>query len=320
MARRFKYNPETCRYEPIYLTAKDARNHVFIFLAFAFAFGFIGYLFYQNNVGSFDEINLTQKNHKLTVEWQALQNRVHEIKADLNHLIDKDDLAYRPILDMEPLEESVRKAGVGGSEKFDKSSLENHPLLLTGFQAVYDLKNQLDIEVQSYQLLHKLSKEKVESWASRPAIQPIHNKQLNRLYLSYGPRFHPILKVTLDHKGLDFVAPTGTPVYATGDGTVEMAYHSDTYGNVIYLNHGHDFETRYAHLSKFAVKVGEKVKRGQLIGHVGNTGRSQSPHLHYEVLLKGSHVNPINFFQRDLSNQEYQKLIEVGSQQTEFLD
>jgi murein DD-endopeptidase MepM/ murein hydrolase activator NlpD len=131
---------------------------------------------------------------------------------------------------------------------------------------------------------------------------------------------HPIFKTLMDHKGLDFTAPRGTPVYATGDGTVEEARFSGSYGNVVYINHNYGFETRYAHMSKFTVKKGDMVKRGQVIGYVGNTGNSVSSHLHYEVLVGGKHVNPINFFQRDLSNEEYEKLVQLGSNKAQPLD
>jgi len=131
---------------------------------------------------------------------------------------------------------------------------------------------------------------------------------------------HPKHGDVRPHNGLDFTAPTGTPVYATGDGKVQMAYFSSTYGNVIYINHGFQFETRYAHLNRYIVKAGDVIKRGQIIGYVGDTGTSVGPHLHYEVLYKGDPVNPINFFQRDLNNKEYEKLIELGSRAVSSLD
>jgi murein DD-endopeptidase MepM/ murein hydrolase activator NlpD len=124
----------------------------------------------------------------------------------------------------------------------------------------------------------------------------------------------------MPHKGIDFTASKGTPVYATGDGRIEQMYRSSSYGNVIFVDHGYGYETRYAHLNEFNVKRGETVKRGQIIGYVGNTGRSVSAHLHYEVVYKGQHINPINFFQRDLSNEAYEKLIEISQQSNEVLD
>ena len=156
-------------------------------------------------------------------------------------------------------------------------------------------------------------------WASRPAIQPINNKDLKQLHTIFGMRMHPILGYVRPHNGLDFTAPHGSPVYATGDAVVMYTGFS-TYGNVIYLDHGFGFETRYAHLTRYVVEPGQVIKRGQIIGYVGNTGLSAAPHLHYEVHYKNVAINPINFFQRDLSNKEYEKLIELGSKSTTSLD
>lgn len=320
MAHKYTYNPETCRYEPWYLKGKALRNRIIVFLLLALSLACGGFAYYIKTNGSFDEIVLEQQNKKLKIEWQSLNDRARKAHSNLNRLIEKDDHNYRTILDVEPLEPSVRKAGIGGSEKFDKEAVQDYPSILKSYVSIQDIRHQLDVEVQSYDELKEMVNDKVGAWASKPAIQPISNKQLDRLHLTYGARLHPIFHVIKDHKGLDFAASIGTPVYATGDGKIGMAYFSGSYGNVIYLEHGHGFETRYAHLSKFAITPGERVKRGQVIGYVGTTGNSKAPHLHYEVLYDGIHVNPINFFQRDLSNKEYQKLIEIGSTQDTVLD
>ena len=157
-------------------------------------------------------------------------------------------------------------------------------------------------------------------WAARPAIQPVSNKTLTHLHSTFGERLHPLLGYVRDHKGLDFTADTGTPVYATGDGVIKTAYFSGSFGNVIFIDHSFGYETRYAHLSRFNVTRGQRIKRGDIIGFVGSTGLSGGPHLHYEVLYKGLQINPINFFQRDLSNKEYEKLVEEGSKYREPLD
>jgi len=321
MARpKYIYNPETCRHEPWYPKGKTLRNKIIIFLSLSVMIALGGYVAYVRMIGSLDELVLEKKNNKLRIQWQLIQDRTNKAYSALHHLVEKDDHNYRVILDVEPLEPSIREAGIGGSEKFNKDAIKNFPLVLNSYANLEDLRHQLDIEVQSYDELKNMIDDRIDAWASRPAIQPISNKQLDRLHLTYGSRLHPIFHVIKDHKGLDFAASVGTPVYATGDGKVGMAYVSDSYGNVIYLDHGHDFETRYAHLSRFNIKAGDKVKRGQVIGFVGTTGNSKAPHLHYEVLFKGHHINPINFFQRDLSNTEYQKLIEIGSTQTTALD
>jgi murein DD-endopeptidase MepM/ murein hydrolase activator NlpD len=321
MARiRYKYNPETCRYEPYYLKGKALRRRFMVFITVAFALAVIGSTIYIRKAGSFDEMILSQKNIRLKTEWHLLEDRIANAYEHLNELIQKDDHNYRFILDSGPLSPEIREAGIGGSEKFDSGPLQHFPSLLKSYRALEDLQHQLDVEVQSFDELDKLVNERTEMWASRPAIQPISNKQLDRLHMTYGSRFHPIFHVWMEHKGLDFTASHGTPVYATGDGNITMAYFSGSYGNVIYLSHGFGYETRYAHLSGFAIKAGDRVKRGQIIGYVGSTGNSVSSHLHYEVLFNGQHTNPINFFQRDLNNKEYEKLIEIGSQQDHPLD
>ncbi|HEY9046855.1 MAG TPA: M23 family metallopeptidase [Ohtaekwangia sp.] len=317
---KYKYNPETLRYEPWRLKGRALRIRTLILFSISLTLALVAYSFYIQYVGSFDEIVLKQKNQTLRVEWQLIEDRTHEAYAELHQLIDKDDHNYRVILDAEPLQPSERQAGVGGSVKLDTKEFRDFPVVLDNYTSVMQLKRQLDVEVQSYDKLKSMIEDKLEAWASRPAIQPISNKELSRLHMTYGTRFHPIFHKYMAHNGLDFAAPKGTPVYATGDGKVIKAYFSGSYGNVVYVDHHYNFETRYAHLSAFAVKEGETVKRGQVIGYVGSTGNSVASHLHYEVLFKGQHVHPINFFQRDLSNKEYQKLIEIGSQQEHPLD
>jgi murein DD-endopeptidase MepM/ murein hydrolase activator NlpD len=280
----------------------------------------IAFGYYNQNFKSIEELRLNHKNRSLKSAWSILHQRIENANRELITLIEKDDNNYRVILDSEPLSASVRKAGIGGSEKLSLAGISEFPTIVNNYLKMGKVKNQLEVEIQSYEELSNMLNEKISMWASRPAIQPINNKQLHQLHMTYGSRYHPIYHIVKPHKGLDFTAAHGTPIYATGDGVVSMAYSSDSYGNVIYLDHGYQFETRYAHLSKFAVQAGEHVKRGQIIAFVGNTGTSVSSHLHYEVLFNGQHVNPINFFQRDLSNKEYDKLIEEGSKSVQPLD
>ncbi|MBL0743793.1 M23 family metallopeptidase [Chryseolinea lacunae] len=317
---KYRYNPKTCKYEPWYLRGKALQDQIAIFITLSLVLGGIFYFGYSKNFDSLDEQILKKKNLTLKVEWQILEERVQAAYAELNTLIDRDDKNYRVILDSSPLSPEIRQSGVGGSEKFNTEDIKDYPSVMSGYANLEKLKHTVDVEVQSYKELNSILKERVSMWASRPAIQPINNKQLERLHMSYGSRFHPIFKRYMDHKGLDFAADNGTPVYATGDGKVIMVYFSASYGNVIYLEHGHGYETRYAHLSRFAVKEGDVIKRGHVIGYVGSTGNSVSAHLHYEVLFQGSHVNPINFFQRDLNNKEYERLIEAGSIDAKVLD
>lgn len=321
MARiKYSYNSETCKYEPVYESSGTYLKKTLLFLFLSFTAGLLAYYWHWTHSASFDEQMLLKENLSLKTDWEILEDRTAKANDGLEELIQKDDHNYRVILDSQPLPPSIREAGIGGSEKIAFDEATDFPQILDNYQRLLKLKHQTEVEMQSYDELHQLLQNKIEMWASRPAIQPINNKQLDRLHLTFGSRFHPIFHIVMGHKGLDFAAAKGTPVYATGDGKIEMAYFSGSYGNVIFLNHGHDYETRYAHLSRFAVVAGQLVKRGQIIGYVGNTGNSVSHHLHYEVLFKGRHVNPINFFQRDLNNNEYEKLIREGSQHVEPLD
>src|SRR5690606_6740969 len=305
MARAFfTYNDETCRYEPVVQDGKYFLRNAGIFLGLAFLVSVVAFFVYKDQAVALSEEILQSQNNRHKSEWEVIDKRIAQASAELERLIEKDDHNYRIILDSQPLGSSIRDAGTGGSEKMDLSSIQAFPDIYEGYKRIDKLARQVDIERQSFTELHQLLEEKMRIWASRPAIQPIDNRQLNRLHLTFGPRMHPIFGRVIDHNGLDFAASQGTPVYATGDGRVIRAYHSESSGEVVLIDHGHGFESRYAHLSEFKTRPGERVKRGQVIGLVGNTGHSVSSHLHYEVLYKGEHINPINFFQRDLSNSE----------------
>ena len=317
---KYKYNSKTCKYEPWYLRGRALQDQVAIFIALSLLIAGGFFYAFVTNFDSLHEQLLQRENLTLKTKWQILEDRIHHSFSELNSLIEKDDNTYRAILDTEPLSPEIREGGAGGSEKFDVDEIKNFPTVLYDYTILEKLKNKLEVEVQSFEELDEILNDRIDMWASRPAIQPISNKQLDQLHMSYGARMHPIHKFVRDHNGLDFTASQGTPVYATGDGKVGNAYASSTYGNVVYIFHGHGYETRYAHLWKFAVKPGDVVKRGNIIGYVGSTGTSVSPHLHYEVLFQDRHVNPINFFQRDLSNKEYERLIEIGNSQSKALD
>jgi murein DD-endopeptidase MepM/ murein hydrolase activator NlpD len=291
-----------------------------IFISLSTILGLGLYRILTERIDSLEDQLLRRENMKLKTELRILSDRMRAANDELQALIDKDDHNYRVILDTDPLSPEIRNGGIGGSERFDEAEIGKLPELMTTYSELANLQSKLDVEIQSYAQLNDLLKEKTRMWSSRPAIQPINNKQLDQLHMTYGTRLHPIFKVYKDHNGLDFSAPKGTPVYATGDGIVTRANTSSSYGRVIYLNHGHGYETRYAHLSRFAVRPGERIKRGHILGYVGNTGTSVSAHLHYEVLFNERNLNPINFFQRDLSNKEYERLIEIASTQNKALD
>ena len=314
----YVYNSKTCRYEPVIVNSRTILRRLGRFMGISFMIGVVSLLVFNANYPSVDETMLIANNEVLKGDWVVLNKKLDQAATELTALEQTDDHNYRVILDLEPLAQSVREAGVGGREK--ENAAIKYSVIRRGYEKAEKIKNRLDIEIQSFEQLDEELAYKERMWASRPAIQPLSNEDLTYLHTTYGLRKHPILGYWRAHKGLDFTAPLGSPVYATGDGKIDEAHYSVSYGNVIYIDHGFGFETRYAHLTEYIVKKGDKVKRGQIIGYVGNTGLSYSTHLHYEVLFKGDQINPINFFQRDLSNKEYEKLVELGSIATTSLD
>ncbi|HRK54231.1 MAG TPA: M23 family metallopeptidase [Cyclobacteriaceae bacterium] len=312
------YNPKTCRYEPVVVNSQIVLRRLSRFLSISFMIGVMALLVFNANYPSVDETLLISKNQSLKNDWEVLDKKLENADRALVALEQTDDHNYRVILDLEPLAQSVREAGVGGREK-ENASIQ-YLIIKKAYEKAEKIKNRLDIEIQSFEQLDKELAYKERMWASRPAIQPISNTDLTYLHTTYGMRQHPILGYWRPHRGLDFTAPKGSPIYATGDGVIEEAHYSTSFGNVVYIDHNFGFETRYAHMTEYIVKKGEKVKRGQIIGYVGNSGLSVATHLHYEILFKGDQINPINFFQRDLNNKEYEKLVELGGIATTSLD
>jgi murein DD-endopeptidase MepM/ murein hydrolase activator NlpD len=320
---KFLYNTETCRYEPVRFSGRQVFLNVVQFFAAALIIASGLIIFYNKHFVSIEESYLMAQNEELRLKWSLLNHDLKANREKLSNIQTHDDRIYRVILDSEPVPATVRQAGIGGSDRYKSLRAErliNESMIISTYRLADVLKRQLYVQTKSFDELATLEREKEKKWAARPAIQPIHNKELTRLASGFGMRDHPTLGEFMMHKGLDFTAEKGTPIYATGDGEVINASYSDTYGNVVYIDHGFGYETRYAHLTKFNIKDGDKVKRGDCIGYVGNTGRSVAPHLHYEVLVNGVHVNPIHYFHQDLTNKEYEELINLSNRAIVPLD
>jgi murein DD-endopeptidase MepM/ murein hydrolase activator NlpD len=235
----------------------------------------------------------------------------------------RDDNIYRVVLGAEPIEQAIRTAGIGGADRYadiKNKNIIHKNIVLDLHKRVDKLKRKIYIEAKSQDEVVQLAEKKEKLFAAIPAIQPVANKELIALASGFGMRFHPIYKVKKMHTGVDFAAAIGTPIYATADGVVSvLEINFSGYGKVVLLDHGFGYKTRYAHMHGFAVYQGQKVKRGELIGYVGNTGLSTSPHLHYEVFINGIHVDPIHYFFNDLNPAEYEKLIELASVENQSL-
>lgn len=310
MAQRFTYNEESCRYEPVVVTPKAFFRSTFKFLAASLLIG-AGFLIYYNFRFDLSEVReLRDQNAKLKSDWQVLQYQLEKTSRDLAKIEETDDQTFRTILEMGPLSQSIREAGTGGREK--ESERVGVPIIRDAIDLAGKISNRITIEQQSLLELQNKLIAKATELAARPALQPINNHDLTRLNKIFGLRLHPIFNYVRPHNGLDLTAPYGTPVYASADGVVTWAKPNAGYGNVIFVNHGFGFETRYAHLSKYNSVEGQHVKRGQLIGFVGSTGTSTNDHLHYEVLYHGTYVNPIHFLYTDLMQEEYNKVIKAA--------
>jgi murein DD-endopeptidase MepM/ murein hydrolase activator NlpD len=256
------------------------------------------------------------------LQFQMINERIAKYDAVLTDLADRDDNIYRVIFEAEPVPNNVRKAGFGGTDRY--SALEgygNSEIIINTVKKLDKVHSQLVVQSKSFDEVFSMAKRKTEMLACIPAIQPVSNKNLKRLSSYFGYRTDPIYKVRKFHEGIDFSAPVGTPIYATGDGVVkEVAPSNQGYGNTLVIDHGYGYETMYAHIHQFKVKQGEKVKRGQLIATLGNSGKSTAPHLHYEIWKNGNKINPIHFFFNDLTPEEYETVLDLSSRQTQSMD
>lgn len=269
------------------------------------------------------ELILKKENKELKLYYELMEQEVTIMSQMLADLQQRDDNLYRVIFETEPIPTEIRRAGVGGSDRFKEikeKGLKQEQLIISLKSKVDDLKRQLYVQNVSYDEVSEMALNKEEYWASIPAIQPISNEELTMLASGYGNRLHPILKVRKMHTGVDFSAPKGTSIYATGDGIVkEVTTVFGGYGKFIEIDHGFGFVTRYAHMNEFKVRKGQRVKRGDMIGTVGNTGSSTAPHVHYEILKDDRFVNPVHYFFKDLNPSEYDRILELASKENQSL-
>ncbi|MFT6717037.1 MAG: murein DD-endopeptidase MepM/ murein hydrolase activator NlpD, partial [Saprospiraceae bacterium] len=301
---KFKFNQKTFQFEKVEVSAKQKFKQLGIHSGFsliiALVFIVLSYPIVSRIIGS----QQLAENAKLQTEYKQLSNRYSIITNDIAVLQLRDDSIYSNIFGVEPLASSLRLAGTGGSDK--TSYLEgfgaNSDLMISSTKQLNELEAKLAVHKERFETIAKLSKTRSHKLATIPAVQPIHNHNLIRTSSGFGMRIHPVYHVEKMHTGIDFTAKKGTKIYATGDGMIlEVTNSRSGYGKHIVIKHGFGYQTLYAHMSKFAVKQGQKVLRGQLIGYVGNSGTSTASHLHYEVIKNGRKINPANFFFNDLT-------------------
>jgi murein DD-endopeptidase MepM/ murein hydrolase activator NlpD len=291
-------------------------------MAFGLVFGVVVIVLAYNFMRSPREKVLLNELEQYKLQYKIMNDRLDKVQKVLADVQDRDDNIYRVIFEAEPVPSEVRKAGFGGVDRYEHlEGLANSKIIVNTAKRLDEITSQLVVQSKSYDDVFKLAKNKEKLIASIPAIQPVDFHDLRRIGSLFGYRTDPFYKVTKFHEGIDFTAAVGSPIYATGDGVVsEAEYNSGGYGNKIIINHGYSYETVYAHLSRIKVKVGQRVKRGEIIGLMGNTGKSTAPHLHYEVHKAGVPMNPIYFFFNDITPAEYQAMIEMSSKPSQTLD
>ena len=319
---KYRYNPGTLSYEREEVTLKGKIFKSLTFLSASFIIGGVFFLIFSYFFDSPKEKELVRELDQLKFQYTLLTKRMNEVDKVVENIADRDDNIYRVIFEAEPIPEDVRKAGFGGSDRYKGlEGFGNSKLVIATTKKLDQLSKQVYIQSKSLDDVYKMARNKEKMLSSIPAIMPVASKDLTRVASGYGMRFHPVFKVRKMHTGMDFTAPTGTEIYATGDGkVVKVVSERRGYGKHVVIDHGFGYRTRYAHMSKFNVRVGQKIKRGDVIGYVGNTGTSTGPHLHYEVEKNGKKINPANFYSNDLSPEEYELMLEISSTSNQSFD
>jgi len=318
---KYYYDTESCRYERIKVSSWDVILNLLGFLVVSSIIGLGIFFVTDHYFESPTKAALRKENDELKLYYDIIEKDMEEVSQMLTVLEERDDDIYRVIYGVEPIPEEIRGAGIGGSNRYREhleKGLKREELILTNLQKIDKLKKKMYIQTKSYDDIMSMALDNEEKLASIPAIQPVSNEDLKRLASGFGMRMHPIYKVRKMHTGTDFSLPTGTPVYATGDGqVVSTTTKFSGYGKYIKIKHGFGYQTLYAHLSEFNVKPGQKVKRGQIIGYSGNTGGSTAPHLHYEVINNGKKVDPAYYFYQDVTPEEYDEILRISSQENQ---
>jgi hypothetical protein len=310
---RFHFNPRTLSFQKISVTGRQKLFRFLFFMGLTLLLG-TGILFLR------DRCHASPKGEKLMAEQEQLVFNLELFNKDfeqyemiLRDVAYNDDHIYRVYFEQDPWPATQREVGVGGAYEYTPFMQSQHGDLLIQTNLNIDrVERKLVVQSTSFDQVAEMAVTKEERLAARPAIQPVSSKDLIRFGSSFGMRFHPILKVMRPHEGIDLTAPRGTPIYATADGVVIQAgYRTGGFGKKILLDHGYGYRTLYGHCDEVLVQPGQEVKRGEVIGKVGSTGLSKSPHLHYEVHVNGHPVDPINYYTTDLTPEEYDRMIDM---------
>ncbi len=319
---KYYYDSDTLSYRKIESRKRDRFKKAMLFTLASALFGILFLFLTLRFIESPKEKVLKRELENMKLNYDLLDKKMVLSQKILSDIQERDNNIYRIYFEANPIPEEQRKAGFGGVNRYKSlEGFDNSSMIIEATKNIDILSKQLYVQSKSLDEITTLVKDKEKLLAAIPAIQPVKNEDLTRMASGYGWRSDPFTKARKMHKGMDFTSPRGSPIYATGNGKVIRAdSRSSGFGKHIRIDHGFGYVTLYAHLSKYNVKKGKKVKRGDLIGFVGSTGRSQAPHLHYEVRYNGNPINPINFYYGDLSPEEFKEMLLKASQEGQSLD
>jgi murein DD-endopeptidase MepM/ murein hydrolase activator NlpD len=321
---KYYYDSENLAYRKIKTKKRWKFGFAVLFLLASGLFGSLIFLILLNTP-YFDTPKdrlLIRENENLKLNYAVLDKKINQLDNVIEAIEDRDNNLYRTYFNTSPIPKEERKSGFGGEDRYAAlQGYDNTQLVLNTTKRVDILAKELAIQSKSLDYILKLAKAKNKLLSAIPAIQPVRNENLKRMASGFGYRTDPFTKARKMHEGMDFTAKVGTPIFATGDGVVAQADNrASGYGNHIVIRHGYGYDTLYGHLSKYNVKAGQRVKRGDVIGYVGSTGRSEGPHLHYEVHKDGKVVNPLNFYYGNISAVEYVAISKLANQENQSLD
>ena len=321
---KYYYDHNTLTYREIKVTNKDRISGVLLFLLASFFFGITSLLILLNSevINTPSEVAQKRSIKNFELQFDILNKKLRQLERVISNVEDRDNNLYRVYFEASPIPEEQRRAGFGGVNRYkDLEGYDNSDLIIKTTKRLDILTKQTVVQSRSLEEIEHLAKNKESLIEAIPTIQPIKNKDLTRVASGYGYRIDPFTKVRRFHYGMDFTAKRGTPIYATGNGIIKRADNrSSGYGKHIRNDHGFGYVSLYAHLSKYNVRRGQKVKRGDIIGYVGNSGRSAGPHLHYEIFKDNKKINPLNFYYGNLSAKEYEALLTQSNQENQSMD
>lgn len=321
---KYYYDTENLAYRKIITRTRKKIGVLLVFLVASGLFGFLSFVVLLNTPYFETPKNRLQAREieNLKLNYSILNRKMDQVDNVISAIEDRDNNLYRVYFNTSPIPEEERKSGFGGKNRYKElEGYDNSQLVLNTTKRIDVLSKELAIQSKSLDYILKLAKAKNNLLEAIPAIQPVKNENLKRMVSGFGYRTDPFTKARKMHEGMDFSAKTGTPIYATGDGSVAKADNTASgYGNHIVIRHGFGYETLYGHLSRYKCRAGQRVKRGDIIGYVGSTGRSEGPHLHYEVHKNGKVVNPINFYYGNISAVEYIAISKLANQENQSLD